>query len=355
MSLDKPESVNAFPLKILSFGAGAIGTYIGGSLALSGQKVVFLEHPAVAQQLIQEGMKLEIEGETRLIHEPLVVDTLESALQQGDFDLALFALKSFDTQAAMQSMAPYLTRLPPFLCLQNGVENEGLLANYLGKERVIAGTVTSAISKPGIGHIILERKRGCGVASGHPLSIKIVQAMNQAGLNASLFKNAEDMKWSKMLTNLLANASSAILDMSPAEIFSNPDLFRLELAQLRETLWVMHKLGINPVDIPGVPVRLLAFVVEQLPAWLSRPLLQKVVGKGRGQKMPSFHIDLHSGRGKSEVNYLNGAVVRQSENLGIPTPANRLLNDTLLDLLEKRIAPGNFSRKPQALLEKFQQ
>ncbi|HSQ28089.1 MAG TPA: 2-dehydropantoate 2-reductase [Anaerolineales bacterium] len=341
------------PLKVLSFGAGAIGTYIGGSLALNGHRVVYLERPDVALQLNQQGMKLEIAGVIHELPNPTIVASLDTALELGPFDIALFALKSFDTRPALESMQTYHERLPGILCLQNGVENEAVIAEFLGKERVIAATVTSAIGKRETGHIVLERMRGSGVAAGHPLSSRLAQAMHASGLNTWLFSNAENMKWSKMLTNLLANATSAILDMAPSEIFAHPGLYRLELAQLRETLQVMRALGIQAVDLPATPVRLLAFSIRWLPAWLSRPLLGRSVGSGRGQKMPSFHIDFHSGRGKSEVDYLNGAVVRHGERLGIPTPANRVLNETLNALTENPSKAQDFNRKPEALLKLF--
>jgi len=235
------------------------------------------------------------------------------------------------------------------LCLSNGVDNEPALAKALGAERVIPGTVTSAIGRPSAGEIVLERLRGMGAAAGHPLSGAAAAALNDAGLNAQLFDNPAAMKWSKMLTNLVANATSAILDMPPGAIFNNLDLYRLEVQMLRETLTVMRGQHIPVVDIPGVPVRMMA-VGAGLPPILSRPLFARAAGSGRGSKMPSFHIDLHAGRGQSEVDYLNGAVVRAGEKLGIPTPVNRLLNDTLLALTAGSLPMGQFAGKPEALL-----
>ena len=159
----------------------------------------------------------------------------------------------------------------------------------------------------------------------------------------------------KMLTNLLANATSAILDMTPAEVFADSKLYELELTQLREALSVMQAQGIGVVNLPRTPVRLLAFGVRWLPASLSRPLIARQVGSGRGAKMPSFHIDLHSGRGQSEVDYLNGAVVRYGLSLGIPTPANRVLNETLLAITRKELNPESFTHNPAAMVERFVQ
>jgi 2-dehydropantoate 2-reductase len=337
-------------LNILSFGAGAIGTYIGGSLSNTGQRVVFLERPGIATELSRLGLHLNLSEKEIHIPSPAMAGDIAEALSLGPFDAAIFALKSFDTQAALESLKIYSQQLPPFLCLQNGVENEAAVEAFLGPGKVIPGTVTSAIGRRATGDIVLERLRGMGVAAGHPLSPSLVEALNKAGLNASLYPNAADMKWSKMLTNLVANASSAILDMPPSEIFAHPGLYRLEIAQLRETLAVMRAQNIHVVDLPSTPVRLLAFGVRYLPLAVSRPLLGRAVGSGRGSKMPSFHIDLHAGRGQSEVGYLNGAVVRWGEKLGIPTPANRLLTETLLQLTNGRLARNTFARQPEKLL-----
>jgi len=140
---------------------------------------------------------------------------------------------------------------------------------------------------------------------------------------AKLMKDGPAMKWSKLISNLLSNAASAIFDMPPAEVFGDPDGFELELKQIKETLAVMKSLSISPVDIPGVPIRLLCLGVHFLPAFIARPLLVKAVGGGRGSKMPSFYIDLHAGRKESEVEFLNGAVVRYGSSTGVKTPVNR--------------------------------
>jgi 2-dehydropantoate 2-reductase len=239
------------------------------------------------------------------------------------------------------------------LCLQNGVENEAMLAAALDSRRVIPGTLTSAIGRRAVGDIILERLRGLGVAAGYSLSDRLVAAGVDAGLNTRLFPSAPAMKWSKLLTNLLANPTSAILDMTPAEIFAHPGLHRLEVEQLRETLRVMAKQGIRVVDLPGTPVRLLA-LATRLPLSISRPLMLRSIGKGRGNKMPSFHIDLHSGRGRSEVEYLHGAVVRAGDKLGIPTPVNHRLTEILHGLTIGQIPVDAYRHKPDKLVKEIE-
>jgi 2-dehydropantoate 2-reductase len=348
-------------LRVLSIGAGAIGTYIGGSLALVGHQVVFVERPEVVEEIQSRGLRLDISGTKQHLPDPQVVGSLEQALALQDFDVALFALKSFDTPTFLASLNVPANALPPFLCLSNGVENEPAIAAALGPDKIVAGTVTSAIGRRETGEIVLEKLRGIGVAlpehggavAGQQLCKRLVAAMDAAGLNARLFAGAADMKWSKMLTNLIANATSAILDMPPGAVFENPGLYRLEIGQLRETLRVMDAQGIKVVDLPGTPVRQLAFAVKYLPLVVSRPLLGKAVGGGRGAKMPSFHIDLHAGRGKSEVDYLNGAVVREGRLAGIPTPVNRLLTEKLLALTRGEIPLENYRGQPQKLIQEL--
>ena len=345
------------PLKILSFGAGAIGTYIGGSLALAGHEVIFVERPNIAETLTARGLRLDLSLDKRrdtsaadLIpaSDLVFADSLERALEYGPFDIALFALKSYDTESALEGILPFAKKMPPVLCLQNGVDNEPAIAEILGPENVIAGTVTSAIGRRDAGDIVLEKLRGVGIADEHPLSERLVKAMNAAFLNAKLYERAADMKWSKMFTNLVGNATSAILDMSPAEIFSRNDLYAFEMQMLRETLAVMDSQNISIVDLPGTPVKLLAFAAKG-PAWL-HPLAAKKLGGIRGSKMPSFHIDLHSGRGKSEIDFLNGAVLRAGKKTKTATPVNQLLTETLLAMTNEEMPIEEYAKKPEKLL-----
>jgi len=183
--------------------------------------------------------------------------------------------------------------------------------------------------------------------------VSLVSAMEDAYLNCRLFPDGPNMKWSKLLTNLLANATSAILDMTPAEIIAHRVVYKVEIAMLRECLAVMRGHAHSVVDLPGVRVRALA-AATRWPLWISRPLLAGAVGRGRGGKMPSLHIDLHSGRGKSEVAYLHGAVVRAGAEIGIATPINKLLTDTLVAMADGQIPLEAYARRPEKLLAKMQ-
>ncbi len=334
----------------LVIGAGAIGTYLGVNLAHAGHRVTFLARPTTAAHLKQHGLRLTCaHGEVRRIIVPEVAASPEEALARTRYDAALLALKTYHTPAFLESVAPWRERFPPVVCMQNGVEAEKALADFFGEGRVLAGTVTTAVARRAPGHAVVERARGIGLAASHPLAQPLAEAWARAGITVRLYPNAAAMKWSKLLTNLLGNATAAILDMPPHAVFAHRASAQLEIAQLREALAVMDALHVPVVDLPGASVRQLAWAVRRLPFPLLQPLLRKVVGSGRGGKMPSFHIDLHSGRGQTEVDALNGAVVRHGAPLGVPTPVNRGLTRILKALTAGELPLDAFRHHPEAL------
>ncbi|GAP10554.1 2-dehydropantoate 2-reductase [Bellilinea caldifistulae] len=337
-------------MNYLIFGMGAIGTYIGGSLKLSGERVFYLERAEVARRFNQQPLVVEIDGKEQPFVPDMLSDSLEAILERYTVDVAVVAVKSFDTPAVASLLKPYCNQVSAVLSLQNGVENEEILAEFVGNERVLAGTLTSAVAKKETGRVVLEKKRGVGIAGDRPLSRKIVESFNRAGLNAKLFPNAGEMKWSKLITNLLANASSAILDLTPAEIFSHPKLFKIETEQVREAVRVMSKLNYRVIDLPGTPVRLLSLLFHSIPEEIARRVAGKTLAAGRGGKMPSFHVDLYRGHRPLEVDYLNGAVVRFGERLGVATPVNLFLNEALLSIAERPLETNIYRKNPDRLI-----
>jgi 2-dehydropantoate 2-reductase len=160
------------------------------------------------------------------------------------------------------------------------------------------------------------------------------------------------MKWSKLLLNIINNATSAILNMPPVDIIANPRLFDLEIEALREGLAVMKAQGIKPVSLPGYPVVWLARLLSArwLPMAATRAILRPFMVSGRGTKMPSLQIDLANNQPISEVGVLNGSIVAAGEKTGIPTPANRALTDILSGIVSDDLAWEDYQRQPEKLL-----
>jgi 2-dehydropantoate 2-reductase len=336
-------------MKIIIFGAGAIGSYFGASLILSGNEVVFLERESTADSLLKTGISLYRKEIVQKVSGLRVCTSISSALREGPFDFGILAVKSYDTQTFLHSIQSEAAALPPIVCLQNGVENEGLLAQVFSQEKVIAGSVTTAIGRETPGIITVEKLRGVGVAGNSPLVGQVVDAFTRAGLKAKRFKSIANMKWSKMLTNLPANASAAILNMTPAEIFKDKRLFGLEMEQLRETRVVMRAMGIKVENLPGTPVKLLA-LGSRISGPLGQELFGGILAGGRGNKKPSFLIEIQSGSKNSEVDYLNGVVARKGKENGIPTPVNTTLTRTLKEIINGERKWKDFDHQPESLI-----
>lgn len=340
-------------MRFLVVGLGAIGTYVGASLAAAGHEVGFLARRHTAEVVAREGVVVERGAEPLRLPEVALFTDPGAALRALAWDVAVCALKSFDTPAAVAELAAAGEPVPPVLSLQNGVDNEEAIGARLGPERVIAGTVTTAVSVRRPGHVVEERHRGIGVALGHPLAADLVAALDDARLSARGYPEAGPMKWSKLFGNLAGNATSAITDLPVAQVYADPGLFRVELAQLRECLAVMAALGHAPIDLPGTPLAALAHPAGELPPEQSHPLLARALGAGRGAKPPSFHIDLHSGRGRTEVRFLHGAVVRHGARVGVPAPVCAVLTETLEALSGGGLDIERFRGRPGELLARM--
>ena len=336
-------------MRIVIFGAGAIGSYFGASLILAGNDVSFYERPGAAETLAIKGISLYRKGMVQKVSGLDVHTSIPSLKKEIPFDFGILAVKSYDTHKFLGSIRKYASFLPPILCLQNGVENESQLVEVFGEDRVIAGSVTTAIGREGPGVISVEKLRGVGIAGASPLVPAIVRAFNAAKLKARRYSSIPNMKWSKLLTNLPANASAAILNMTPAEIFEDQRLFGLEMEQLRETQDVMRVLGFNVENLPGTPVKLLT-LGSRISANIGQPLFSRILAKGRGNKKPSFLIEIQSGSRNSEVEFLNGVVARFGKEHGIHTPVNSTFTRVLKQILTGEVTWNDFDHKPDALI-----
>jgi 2-dehydropantoate 2-reductase len=224
--------------------------------------------------------------------------------------------------------------LPPLVSLQNGVGNEEALAAAFRADSIVAGALDTPVSVPAPGQVQVHRPRyRAGVAPVGPQAPAHMAAglLRSAGFEVTLNDDYRRLKWSKLLLNLLANASCAILDWTPAQVMAHPVTAELEARAWQEALAVMAAHGIRPVMLARYPLPLVAPLARRAPSrWLGR-VLRGLVSGGRGSKMPSLHIALAGGR-RSEVNWLNGAVVRYGVERSIPTPVNRALSDVLTAL-----------------------
>jgi 2-dehydropantoate 2-reductase len=338
-------------MKVLCIGAGAIGLLAGGSAAAQGAAVTFLVKPGQESKLA--GREIHIQNQTQnwQVSDFNVVSSLKDFDRDEVFDAIFIAVKTFDTESVISQIEKANVNFHSILCLQNGVENEEKFRNAFPQAEIVAASVVSAVSRLDDTSIRVERNRGIGLSGRDEYVQPVFTILKNAGLKPQIFTDMRSMKWSKMLSNLFSNAASGILDMSPNEVYSHKDLFRIEKAQILETATVMRRSGLKIENLPGLPLRPLITIIRITPDVLLQPLLKKMVAGGRGEKMPSFYIEKMKGSSRSEVNDLNGAVVRKGEALGVPTPINRALTETFNLILKDAKARQAFSRHPEKLVE----
>jgi 2-dehydropantoate 2-reductase len=337
-------------LKTLIVGAGAIGCLVGGKLAQSGFTVTLVGRERFVTAVEAHGLQVVDERGTHQIADVSAVDSIAAAyaIQDGTplekgYDVAIFTVKSYDTADALAELADVLelsgAKPPLAFSLQNGVGNEEALADRLGSENVAAGTITTPVSVLAPGQIRVDKpKYVVGISPWQPENhsatfLELKQALINSGFAVTEFPDAQGMKWTKLLMNMVGNATSAILDEPPEEVFQDSALVDLEIDAWREALAVMSALGIEPVNLENYPFAKLAPWIRRTPKSILRPILRKQIGGARGGKMPSLHIDLYRDKGKSEVGWLNGAVVRHGRDAVVPTPINQALTEALTCLV----------------------
>ena len=279
--------------------------------------------------------------------------------------MMILAVKSYHTEAAGQELLAAGANGVPLLTIQNGVGNEELLAAILPQSPLLAGVLTTPVETLGPGRIKISRpsfKFGlAGVSEkwrvkGEELGAlefvsKIIALLADAGFTVTPYDDYRSLKWSKLLMNILANAQSAILGFTPAQIFDDPRLGNLELRAWREALAVMQALGVKPVTVGGYPIPLAGRMVQPLPLGLMRPIFARFIVGGRGEKMPSLYYDLHpQRRGLSEIDWLNGAVAREGARLRVPTPVNATLARIMRALVRGEEDTGAWAGQPEKLL-----
>lgn len=334
---------------VLVVGGGAVGSFLAGVLAHGGHPVTLVDRhawPLAADDsvTIADGGGRRYETPLRRVRDPGDATATPWAI--------VFAVKMFDLPGAIDACQAWPSTVA--LTIQNGVGAEGIALERRPSAGLVAGSLTTPVERASAREVHWRSRGGIGLApvtgAVEPLIDELVAAMAEIGLPAKRLADAASMKWSKLLLNLVGNALSALLDADPAEIYSDAALFDIERRQLLEALAVMRALGVRAVALPGGDARALAFAIR-LPAPVSRAALGRVVGGARGGKMPSLRLHLREGDGPSEVGWLNGAVAREGERSGVPTPVNRRLAELVDAAALDRSLRDRLAGHPERVLE----
>lgn len=342
-------------MRAMVVGAGPVGQWVSMRFLDCGWEVTLVARPAAASVLRHRGLRVRAPSGARTHTALDVAHDLATGLAVNVPDLIALCMKAYDVPIVARELAALTVpgRVPFIAAFQNGLGSEATLAEVFGRECVVAATTTTPLSLSDDGALQVEREGGdlcwAACAPDAPAAAGLIRTLTTSGLG-QVYDDADALKGSKMLLNLIGNASGAILDLSAAALFADRRLFDVELDMLREAIAVLRASKTAIVNLPSNPAATLATLVRCVPAALLRPLLRGRFSRGRGNKRPSFYYDLASGRGRSEVAWLNGAVATRGATLGVPTPVNAALTSTLQGIVEGRVSWARYQRQPEALL-----
>ncbi|HVE51900.1 MAG TPA: 2-dehydropantoate 2-reductase [Ramlibacter sp.] len=296
-------------MKVTVMGAGAVGCFYGGMLARAGHAVTLVARPAHVEAIARDGLRME----TRTFDERVRLHAVTEPAGAAPADLVLFCVKSMDTEAAGRQLKATLGPDTLVLCLQNGVDNADRLRAVLPEHEVAAAVVYVATEMAGRGHL-KHHGRGELVVEPARDGGRVVHALATAGIPTEVSANVRGALWSKLVMNCAYNAVSAIAQQPYGESVQGEGIWDVMRDVIDECLAVARAEG---VDVPGDPQAAARKLVETMPTQYS-----------------STAQDLARGK-PTEIDFLNGYVVRRGEALGVPTPANRVLW-ALVKLLERK-------------------
>jgi 2-dehydropantoate 2-reductase len=305
---------------ILMVGAGSVGGFFGAHLAKNNPHVSFLLRPKTLAAVKQDGLTIRSASGTFTVHPPAASDPRELPKP----DLIILSVKAYDLDEVMAQLDPVLTDQTVILTLQNGVDTEDRLIARLKRDCVVGGVafIYSKIAAPGV---IDHYKKGAvaiGELMGHksPRVLAIAEIFKQAGIPCQLTDDVRKSKWEKMCWNCVFNPLTVIVDDKVAKTLEHPEMLR-----------VIHQL-----------VEEVAAVAAAVKVPLSPDMAEKVVRWT--QEIRDIHTSMYddwkAGR-PTEIDYLNGYIVRLGRELGVPTPVNEALTALIKTITEKeKTGPG---------------
>jgi 2-dehydropantoate 2-reductase len=285
-------------MKVAVIGAGAVGCYYGGLLLRAGHDVTFIGRQPHVDAINADGLLLDTK--TFKGHLPAKAATDATALASPD--LVLVCVKSADTEQAGRSLAGRLRPETSVLSLQNGVDNAQRLHAVTG-HAVIPAVVYVGSEMAGPGHI---RHHGGGdlAIGASAASEALAQTLEAAGVHTTIADDIEVTLWSKLVINCAFNALSAVADISYGPMLEVEGTRDVVTRTVQEAIAVARACGV------AMPDDLLANI-------LNIPTMMPVQKSSTAQDLA---------RGKpSEIDFLNGHVVRKGMEFGIPTPTNHAL------------------------------
>jgi 2-dehydropantoate 2-reductase len=292
-------------MRILVFGAGALGSFLAGMLSQK-YEVTLYGREEKTKAVSKSG--LEITGKTNLIARPNTSFKPKDLTGQ-EFDAIILAVKSYDTDSAMNLVKEGISKNSAVLSLQNGLDNEVRIAQVIGEERTLGGVTSHGLTfiEPGFVHHAGSGETIIGELNGKETErIKeIAKALSSVGIETKTSKNIQNEIWTKGIVNAGINPLTALTRFKNGYLLKIPYLTRLLESTCEECIGVAEKTGI---DFLGCDV------IEKT----------KNVARLTAENKSSMLQDIERGK-KTEIDSINGAIIDIGKKHGIETPINSAL------------------------------
>ena len=301
---------NGESIRVAVLGAGAVGCFFGGMLARAGHAVTLIGRAAHVEAFRTRGLRFE----GLQFDEAVPVQASTDAAAVRGACLVLFCVKSTDTENAAAQIAPHLDAGAVVVNLQNGVDNTERIQARVAQP-VIPAVVYVATEMAGPGHLKHHGRGDLVIGSPHAAwNERVKRWFEAAGVPVVVSDNVAGELWAKLVVNCAYNALSAITQLPYGKMIAGAGVRELMRDVVEETLAVASASGVAMA--PGMLERTYG-IAEAMPTQFS-----------------STAQDLARGK-PTEIEHLNGFVLRRGEALGVPTPANRALY-ALVRLLEEK-------------------
>jgi len=304
-----PPPIVVAMMNIHVLGAGALGCAIGGTLAAAGSQVTLIARSREHVDAVNaNGLVMrDAEGHDRIVTVAAVTD----ARGLSPADLVIVLVKSFHTEAAIAGYKQAVGDTTIVMSLQNGLGHEELLEKAVGRARLLAGKtyVGGVFLAPGVLRTSVQGKL---TVIGEPdggISERVQRVaaeFERAGLKTTASDNIAGAIWDKLLVNTATGALSGITGLSYGSLYAVPELEATAVAAVAEAMAVARAKGIK------LSIR------EPVDAW-------RMAGTGLGADFKASMLQSLEKGSVTEIDFINGAVVREGDRLGVATPGNRTL------------------------------
>jgi 2-dehydropantoate 2-reductase len=328
------------PKRIAIVGAGALGGYVGGSLAHLGHDVTLIDPwPEHVETIRSRGLELDgLTQEEKFTAKPKILHVTEvQGLAKSPVDIAMVAMKSYDTLWATALIAPYLSEQGFVVSLQNCMNEEtiagvvgwgrtvGAVASLISVDLYEAGRIRRTIAKGGDKHTIFRIGEPHGRIT--PRVEELVEWFRGID-SAKATTNLWGERWSKLVQNSMGNGVTAATGLTSGACLSDPKIRRFQIALAGEAIRVGQALGYQLEKIrgaePAVYVRATDGDTDSLKQ-LEALLIPKAGANPRADiQRPSMAQDILKGR-RTEIDAMNGYIARKAAEVGVPAPSHAKL------------------------------